>query len=348
MQQFRFDSLVSTHGQSQCPLRFGQTSGTLNQFTPQCAELLKMPRRSTFFCRMALLGIGHHLHFAIEIVGQHSREDKYLVTGLTAGWDIVHLGLRLQFCKDTFLGTTAIVIGQQFSGMDTFVGDNHLEVVAVFIRNKQIQLDGLLVLFAVACADKDKALLDTPAFGLSARLKKIAVVIKRMPPSTFFNPTFEFAEALKGHADGKFHTFSIQHADDRIREESAIHPYLQDRAGHNGAKLADTGQNEVLGAVGVMDIAGAVPDIEHLSCLCQCAEQRIVGSLPLLFAVEAYRGSLGETSGGQNRAIEIQSDTSQVQGTQTLKHLLAIEASQPVHAPGVHPRQSTADGRHIR
>jgi len=36
-----------------------------------------------------------------------------------------------------------------------------------------------------------------------------------------------------------------------------------------------------------MDIAGAMPDIEHLSCLCQCAEQRIVASLPLLFTVEA-------------------------------------------------------------
>jgi len=138
-----------------------------------------------------LLGIGQHLHFAIEVVGQHGREDKYLVTGLTAGWDIVHLGLRLQFCKDTFLGTTAIVIGQQFSGMDTFVGDNHLEVVAVFIRNKQIQLDGLLVLFAVACADKDKALLRAPAFGFPARLKKIATIIELTPAPTAFNHTLE-------------------------------------------------------------------------------------------------------------------------------------------------------------
>ena len=81
---------------------------------------------------------------------QHGRENKHLVTGFAVGRDVVHLGLRLQQGENTLLGDAAVVIVQHLSGAEALVGDDHLEVIAVFTGDEQIQLERFLVLFPVA------------------------------------------------------------------------------------------------------------------------------------------------------------------------------------------------------
>ena len=64
-----------------------------------------------------------------------------------------------------------------------------------------------------------------------------------------------------------------------------------------------------MGAIGVMHIAGPVPDIEDLPGLGDGAEQGIVATLALLPGVEPDRRAFGEVAGGQHRAVEVRCDT---------------------------------------
>ena len=125
-------------------------------------------------------------------------------------------------------------------------------------------------------------------------------------------------------------------------------PYFNYSPGQNGADFVYTVPDVGLGAVGVMDVAGAMPGIEHLAGLGQGAEQWVVAALTLLLAVEAHCRAICETAGGECRATEIQSDAGQTQITNSLQSLLPVESAQLVHTPVVHPRLRTADRRHIR
>ena len=78
-----------------------------------------------------MLVITVHLHFPVEVMRQYRRSEVDLVAGLFTGRHIVHLRVRLEFGKDAFLDTPSIVEGQCLSGRESFVGDDHLEVIAL-------------------------------------------------------------------------------------------------------------------------------------------------------------------------------------------------------------------------
>ena len=85
---------------------------------------------------------------------QYGREEIDLIAGLCTSRHIVHLCLRLEFGKDAFLGTTSVVEGQCLSGREPFVGHDYLEVIAVFVGDKQVQLNCALILLAVLGSNK--------------------------------------------------------------------------------------------------------------------------------------------------------------------------------------------------
>jgi len=82
---------------------------------------------------------------------------------LSAGGHIVHLCLRLEFGEDTFLGTATIMEGQYLFGRELLVGNDHLEVIAICVGDKQIQLDGAFILLTVLTSDKYKTVSIAPA-----------------------------------------------------------------------------------------------------------------------------------------------------------------------------------------
>jgi len=57
---------------------------------------------------------------------QHGCDEMDLIAGFSAGGHIVHLGLRLELGKDTFLGTPSIVEAQYLFGREWLVGNNQL------------------------------------------------------------------------------------------------------------------------------------------------------------------------------------------------------------------------------
>ena len=103
-----------------------------------------------------------------------------------------------------------------------------------------------------------------------------------------------------------------------------------------------------MSAIGVMHIAGPVPDIEDLPGLGDGAEQGIVAALSLLPGVEADCRAFGETAGGEHRAVEVQGDAGKPQPGELRQDTPAAEMAQVADATFIQPRQRPAEGGDIR
>ena len=98
---------------------------------------------------------------------------------------------------------------------------------------------------------------------------------------------------------------------------------LDHDAGQGLAHGLNAGPNERLGPVRVVDVAGAVQEVEHLGGLGQGAEERVVAAGALALLVVADGGALGVAAGGLHRAVEVQGDPGQSQGAQAGQDHLA-------------------------
>ena len=88
--------------------------------------------------------------------------------------------------------------------------------------------------------------------------------------------------------------------------------------------------------MGVMDIAGTMQHIEHLTGLGDRAEERIIAALPLLLAVKSYCRALGAFACADHRAIEVERHARKPKGHkpandplphESLQALLTLSAS---------------------
>jgi len=348
MQQLGFHGGVGTHSQGEVSLRLGQAPGALDQLAAQGAELLEAPQWRTFFCGIPFLLIAEHLHFPIEIVRQHGREQVHLITSLSTGGYIVHLCLRLQFGEDTFLSTTSIVEAQRLLGRDWFVGDDHLEVVAIFVGDEQIQLDRALVLLPVLVSDKNEAVAILPARGFPVRFEEAALSGELAPAFPTLDQRLEGGKAFKGHTDGELNPFGVQHPDDVIAEKCAVHARLDEAARQNRLDFPHAGQDEGLGTIGIMHVTGTMPDIEDLSGLGDGAKQGIVTALPFLLPVKADGRAFGEPASRQYRAVEVQCDARKPQTAELIQSPLPAKATQMGDTGVIQSRQCPTDGSHIR
>lgn len=75
-------------------------------------------------------------------VHQNARQQIDLVAGPPAGRHIAHLRLGLELGEHPFLGAAPVVEGQHFLGLQVLVRDDDLKIIAVFVRDEQIQLYG--------------------------------------------------------------------------------------------------------------------------------------------------------------------------------------------------------------
>ena len=70
---------------------------------------------------------------------------------------VIHLAMRLEFSKDTFLRSTAVVEGNDLARAGALIGHDDLEFVTVFGGLEQIELNRRFVLAPDLFADEDKA-----------------------------------------------------------------------------------------------------------------------------------------------------------------------------------------------
>ena len=118
-----------------------------------------------------------------------------------------------------------------------------------------------------------------------------------------------------------------------------------------GKSLPDLGQalaDELDGTVGVVDVAAAMQNIEDLPALSDRTEQGVVAALAFLALVEAAGDSLGAALGGNDAAIEIQSDPAEGFLSQTFENDFAHQILEFGYGPLVGAIEHAADRRYAR
>lgn len=98
------------------------------------------------------------------------------------------------------------------------------------------------------------------------------------PAFAFFDHLFEFGESFEGNRCCEFDFVAAQHRKDVLIEKCGIHARFKDRVFDFGFGLFKTVQHEFGRPIRVVDIAGAMENVEKLAGLCHGAEQRIVTS----------------------------------------------------------------------
>ena len=84
-------------------------------------------------------------------------EHIQLITDPCGHGHIIHLAVRLEFGKDTFLRSTALVECDDPARATAFISHDDLEFIAVFYGPEKIELNRRFILAADLFADEDKA-----------------------------------------------------------------------------------------------------------------------------------------------------------------------------------------------
>ena len=240
--------------------------------TTHSIEFLENPKRGALLGSMTLGWIGHHLKFTGQIMGQNGTEEVSLIAGQSAHGDVIHLALALKLADEVLLSAATVVEGHDFLHPSVFVSQDHREVVAPLMRDKQIELNGLFVLLLDFLAQEDKPVVPIPTLGLPGGLKERPVFIEAPPAQPPLDHRLEFREPLEGHRYGELHPVGVEGLGHPLAEKRTIHAQLNLYPWQGAPQAADTLEHKSLRSVGVMDVAGTVQDIEDLSSLSDSTE----------------------------------------------------------------------------
>jgi hypothetical protein len=80
-------------------------------------------------------------------MGKQTGQQIDLVAAFTSYRNVILMAMGFEFGKNTFLRSPAFMIGCHTFGADRLIGHNHFEVIAIVIRNKQVQLDRIFAVF---------------------------------------------------------------------------------------------------------------------------------------------------------------------------------------------------------
>jgi len=186
-----------------------------------------------------------------------------------------------------------------------------------------------------------------PGLGFPAHLEGIAIMSNGWPTLAMLDLLLQRAEAFERDGEGILDAHGIEHLDDGLTEEGPVHASFNRGLRQCQAHLLNAVADKGLGAVGIVDVAGSVEHIEHLTGLGDGTEQGIVAALALFLAVETDGGPLGKAAGTDDGAIEVERDGAQFQRRQSVQHHLPEQALELRHAFVIGAREGTADGGHI-
>src|SRR4051794_39183279 len=185
MQQLVLDGWVRAHGQGQPPLRLVEAPRPVDELKTQRRESLEPPKRRPLRCGLPAGFMGSHLQVTVEVMSEDGREQKNLVAGEGSCRHVVELALGLQLRKHAFLSPAAVMEDNDVASPNRFVRDNHLKLIAVDLRDEEIQLDRFLVTNDDgAGADKEEPLAAAPGLGLPLALEVAEVLVESCPETT--------------------------------------------------------------------------------------------------------------------------------------------------------------------
>ncbi len=172
MQEPPFDPLAPTDDEGKCAVGPGEATGAAEKSIPEGGEFLEDPQGGALGSGGATRFGGGHLQFPGQVVGEQRGQQIELVPDPRADGDMAHLTLRLQFAEDSLLRPASFMKRHHRLDRLDFVGDDLLELMAVFVRNELVKLNRNLVLPFRAGADQDKAKAFVPGLGFPGGLEE--------------------------------------------------------------------------------------------------------------------------------------------------------------------------------
>lgn len=348
MQNPLLNCRIAAHRERQHSTGLGKTPGPLQKRPSEGVGLRELPKRGPFFSGSPVFFMRHHMQLPKQVMREDCGHHIKVIAVKPSYSDVIQIALRLQFAERIFLRPSAVVKIQNLLHGRLLVRNDYLELIAVFMGNEQIELDGLLRLFLDLPTDKEKTKAAVPTLGFPRRVEIRKLGAEKLPAPSTLNHLLELGETLKRHGDSKLNAFLLKRPDDLIAKECAVHAHLYSNAGTGGANYMYALQHKFKSAVGVMHIARAGKHIEDLSCLGYRAEQRIIAPLPLLLFVESNRRALGLSARAQDRSVKIKRHPNQTEPLKSRKQHLTAGLPKLADALVIDTSQCPADRGYVR
>lgn len=196
-------------------------------------------------------------------------------------------------------------------------------------------------------SDTEEAVGVVPGLGFPGDVEEAEVGAGPVPPAPGLDEGLTLGEALEGYGDGKADVGSVEGGDDGVAEEGGIEADLDVNAGKAALDLADTVEDEEDGTVGVVDVAGAVEEVEDLAGLGDGTEEGVIAASTLFLFVEADGGTLGVPPGGTDRAVEVEGESGGEPGHETIEDEVFEETPKAVDTGPIRLGEGTAEGGDI-
>lgn len=325
------DGLISAECKGESTLWSRQPPSSLKDLATEGLKTLEAPERGTLLSGPALWRLPLHLQLPVQVVSEDRRQQIGLVSPQRPHGDVVHLTLRLQLPKDSFLGSPSVMERHDLASDERLVGDHDLEVVAVSIGLEEVELYWTSALDLHPAPDGQEAKSPRPGFGLPTQLEVPVIGVEPPPTASRFQAPFQLGETPERHGDSELDPGIVQQPDDLVAEEGAVHANLDHDPRQGSADPLQTLEDELTSSVAVVDIAGSVKEVQDLACLGDGGKERIVATPPLLLRIEPDGGALGVACRAQSRAIEIQSNATRSQPCQALKDQFSEESPQTLN-----------------
>ncbi len=345
--QLGSDRPVRIHRQDSPPLGPDQSSGPVKKMVSDGRELFKLPQGRPLRGSSAVFRPRRHLQLPTKIVCQNAREEKHLICDPLPSRNIAQLALRLEFGEDRLLGSPTVVKGRDAMSLGALVSNDHFEFVAIGMGHEEVQLDRAALTDGGARTYDQEAAGLTPAFWFPRQLKIGDVRVEAMPLTAILDQLFEIDETMKRHGDTELRPQIIEQLHHFLAEEGAVDSHFNAGIRQDTADLSNTGSQEVSGTVRVMDISGAMEDIENLARLSDGTEKGVVAALPFLFRIESDCSAFCPATRAYNRTVEVERHTRQVQLGQAIQDQLSDQPAEPLNTRTIESCQHPAHGSHI-
>ena len=338
---------VCIHRQGRPPFGPDQSSRSPKKMISDGSELLELPQRRPLRGRSAFPRSHSHLQLPAEVVCQYVREEKHLIRDPLPAWNVTKLALRLQLGKDRLLGSSAIVKGCDGTSLRALIGDDHFELVAIDLRNEQVQLDRPSLADGGARTDDQEATGLTPDLRLPRQLEVRDLRVEAMPSCATLNQFFELNEAPKWHGDAVLRSQILEEPHHRLTEEGTVNSHFNAGIRQDAANLENTGSQELLSTVRIVGIPRAMEDIENLARLSDGTKQRKIATFSFVSRIESDRSALCPSTGVDHRAVKVERHTGKAQLRQAFQDQLSYQPAKPLDTWEIESCQHPAHGRHI-
>jgi len=317
--------------------------GAAENFIAQSEDAFQDEQRRAFTCLRSHRRSGLDLEAGNEVVGEGGEDLPGGVARMILGRDGVEGITGLEFADGLLVSATP---GEEApEGLETefLVGGDGRVLPGAVAGVEEIELEvlsGLVEDALTVDGDPDGSV---PGGNEDGGLEGVEVGPDVLPAFAFLDQTLEVKPGVEGDTDGVLGS-GFEESHDFLAEEGPIQPDLQEGLGSHVMELPEQVPQEREGGFAVMNVAGAVLDPKELGGLGKKGRDGIVaGDLAAVWVV-ATEGALNVQPGGEDGAVHIHRETTQVEPIQCSGEDIGVESMQSGPDGGGAPRKPPTQG----